>query len=137
MNKLLVTLPTEDTTMSKLHVALACAMAIVLVLPAQAQDQPRDDQVRQDQPQQLNDQTRIDNPQERNDPSRQEQLRRGQPTGDMDSLQQARPDPMARPDPGATGLSAEYSAELSRCDQMSGNQKTQCIESVMKKFGQM
>ena len=55
----------------------------------------------------------------------------------MDVTRAARPDPVARPDNAARGTSAEYSAELKRCDPFTGNEKTQCLESVMKKFGQM
>ena len=113
------------------YIAMASAVALALIGSARAED-PRDDQVRRDQPEQRDDLSRRDNPQERNDPARQEQYPQGQPayTG---GGQLARPDPKT-PDPG---VSAEYSAELKQCDRFDANQKTQCLEAVMKKFGQM
>jgi hypothetical protein len=120
-----------EDTMRKLYIAMAGAVALALIGAARAAD-PRNDEVRQDQPQQRDDQSRRDNPQERNDPARQEQYIQGQPA-DMGGSQQARPDPKT-PDPGAA---AEYSAQLKQCDRFDANQKTQCLEAVMKKFGQM
>lgn len=115
--------------MSRLHiVALAGAMA--LAGAAQA-DQPRDNPTREDQTQQRDNHGRIDDPRERNDQTRQEQARQNQPGGDLGGNQPA------QSEPESTGTLAEYAAELKKCDQMSGNQKTQCVESVKKKFGQM
>lgn len=87
-------------------------------------------------PQQRNDPSRQDNPQQRNDPSRQDEASQNRPAG-TSAGQQARPDPNASPDEGTTGTSAEYSAELKKCKRFSANEKTQCLEAVMKKFGQM
>jgi hypothetical protein len=122
--------------MTGLATGIGLALALVLTIPAMAQDQARDDQTRKDQPQQRNDQIRQDNPQQRNDPSRQDEASQNQPAGTSAS-QQARPDPKTRPDTESTGTSAEYSAELKKCDRFSGNEKTQCLETTMKKFGQM
>ena len=113
------------------YIAMASAVALALIGAARAED-PRDDQVRRDQPEQRDDLSRRDNPQERNDPARQEQYPQGQPA-DTGGGQLARPDPKT-PDPGAA---AEYSAQLKQCDRFDANQKTQCLEAVMKKFGQM
>jgi hypothetical protein len=121
-----------EDTMRKLYIAMAGAVALALIGSARAED-PRNDEVRQDQPQQRDDQNRRDNPQERNNPARQEQYAPGQPA-DMGGSQQARPDPKTDHPPRA---SAEYSAELKQCDRFDGNQRTQCLEAVMKKFGQM
>ena len=114
---------------------MGLAVALALTGAAMAQDQSRDDQTRKDQPQQRNDPSRLDNPQQRNDRSRQDEPSQNQPAGT--SAEQARPDPNARPDKGITGTSAEYSAELKKCGRFSANEKTQCLEAVMKKFGQM
>ena len=121
-----------------METAAGVGLAVVLALTgvAMAQDQSRDDQTRKDQPQQRNDSSRLDNPQQRNDPLRQDEASQNQPAG-TSAGQQARPDPKARPDKGATGTSVEYSAELKKCERFSANEKTQCIEAVMKKFGQM
>ncbi len=118
---------------NKSHIAaLAGAFALVLAGTAAAQ---RDDQTRQDQPQQRNNQTRTDNPEQRNDASREESLPY-QPAA-ANPGEQARPDPKTRPDPGTTGASAEYAAELKKCDRLDGAQRTQCIQATMKRFGQM
>ena len=120
-----------------LHLAMGSAIALALVGPASADDPDRDDQTRQDRPRQLNDPNRRDDPQERNDAKRQEppsmQNRTDVPAADG----QARPDPKASPDPGATGSSADYSAELKKCDPLAVVERTKCIESVKKKFGQL
>jgi len=60
-----------EDTMRKLYIAMAGAVALALIGAARAAD-PRNDEVRQDQPQQRDDQSRRDNPQERNDPARQD-----------------------------------------------------------------
>ena len=112
------------------------AVALALTGAAMAQDQSRDDQARKDQHQQRNDPGRQDTPQQRNDPSRQDEASQSRPAGTSPG-QQARPDPNARPDEGTTGTSAEYSAELKKCKRFSANEKTQCLEAVMRKFGQM
>ena len=112
------------------------AVAIALAGPAIAQDAARDNQTRTDQPQQRNNPTRQDNPQQRNDPTRQDEASQNLPAGTSAS-QQARPDPQDRHDYTPTGTSLEYSAELKKCERFSANEKTQCIEAVMKKFGQM
>ena len=114
---------------------MGLAVALALTGAAMAQDQSRDDQTRKDQPQQRNDPSRLDNPQQRNDRSRQDEPSQNQPAGT--SAEQARPDPNARPDTGTTGTSAEYSAELKKCGRFTANEKTQCLEAVMKKYGQM
>ena len=112
------------------------AVALALTGAAMAQDQSRDDQTRKDQPQQRNDSSRQDDPRQRNDPSRQDEASQNQPVG-TSAGQLARPDPNARPDKATTGTSAEYSAELKKCERFTANEKTQCLEAVMKKFGQM
>ena len=114
---------------------MGLSVALALTGVAMAQDQSRDDQTRKDQPQQRNDPSRQDNPQQRNDASRQDQPSRNQLAGT--SAVQARPDPNASFETGTTGTSAEYSAELKKCGRFSANEKTQCLEAVMKKFGQM
>ena len=114
---------------------MGLAVALALTGAAMAQNESRDDQTRKDQPQQRNNPSRLDNPQQRNDRSRQDEASRNQPAGP--SAEQARPDPDARPDKGTTGTSAGYSAELKKCGRFSANEKTQCLEAVMKKFGQM
>jgi hypothetical protein len=123
--------------MRKLYIAMAGAVALALIGAARAED-PRNDEVRPDQPQQRDDQNRRDNPQERNDPARQEQYIEGQPA-DMGGSQQSGSQQQARPDPKTAypRASVEYSAELKQCDRFDGNLKTQCLEAVMKKFGQM
>ena len=125
-----------EKKMMKMAAGLGLAVALALTGAALAQDQSRDDQTRKDQPQQRDDSSRLDNPQQRNDPSRQDEASQNQPAG-TSAGQQARPDPKARPDKGTTGTSVEYSAELKKCERFSANEKTQCIEAVMKKFGQM
>ena len=115
---------------------MGLAVALALTGAAMAQDQSRDDQTRKDQPQERNDPSRLDNPQQRNDPSRQDEASQNRPAG-TSAGQQARPDPHARPDQGTMGTSAEYSAELKKCGRFSANEKTQCLEAVMRKFGQM
>ena len=126
--------------MKKKTMEIAAGVGLVVALAltgaAMAQDQSRDDQTRKDQPQQRNDPSRQDNPQQRNDPSRQDEASQNRPAG-TSAGQQARPDPNASPDEGTTGTSAEYSAELKKCKRFSANEKTQCLEAVMKKFGQM
>jgi hypothetical protein len=112
------------------------AIAIVVAGAVMAQEPARDDQTRKDQPQQRNNPTRQDNPQQRNDPTRQDEASQNQPAGTSAS-QRGRPDPQARPDYAPTGTSAEYSAELKKCERFSASEKTQCIEAVMKRFGQM
>ena len=115
---------------------MSFAVAMVLAGDAFAQDAARDNQSRTDQPQQRNNPTRQDNPQQRNDPTRQDEASQNLPAGTSAS-QQARPDPQDRPDYTPTGTSVEYSAELKKCERFSAYEKTQCIEAVMKKFGQM
>ena len=126
--------------MKKKTMEMAAGVGLVVALTltgaAMAQDQSRDDQTRKDQPRQRNDPSRQDNPQQRNDSSRQDEASQNRPAGTSAS-QQARPDPNARPDEGTTGTSAEYSAELKKCERFSANEKTRCLEAVMKKFGQM
>ena len=115
---------------------MGLSVALALTGVAMAQDQSRDNQTRKDQPEQRNDPSRQDDPQQRNDPSRQDKASQNQPAG-TSAGQQARPDPKVRPDKGTTGTTAEYSAELKKCGRFSANEKTQCLEAVMKKFGQM
>jgi hypothetical protein len=115
--------------MKKLYGGIAGVMALALVGVANAED-PRNNETRQDQPLQRDDQSRVDNPQQRNNSVRQE-------NAEPDVIRPARPDPVARPDTSAAGTSAEYLAELKRCDPLSGNEKTACLEQVMKKYGQM
>jgi hypothetical protein len=115
--------------MKKLYGGIAGALALALVGAANADD-PRNNETQQDQPLQRDNQSRVDNPQERNNPVRQEYA-------EPDVTRPARPDPVARPDTSAAGTSAEYVAELKRCDPLSGNEKTACLEQVMKKYGQM
>jgi hypothetical protein len=120
-----------EDRMKKLHIGFAAAIALALSGAVTAAD-PRNNETRQDQPQQRDDQSRRDSPQERNNPARQaEQPYQAQPADSGGSLQ-------ARPDPGTAGTPPQYSAELKRCDRLEDAAlKTQCLESVMKKFGQM
>ena len=124
------------TKTREMAAGMGMAIALALTGAAMAQDQSRDDQTRKDQPQQRNDPSRRDNPEQRNDASRQDEASQSLPAG-TSAGQQARPDPTARPDKGTTGTSAEYSAELKKCERFSANEKTQCLEAVLKKFGQM
>ena len=120
----------------ELVMGMGVCVALALTGAAMAQDQSRDNQTRKDQPEQRNDPSRQDDPQQRNDPSRKYEASQNQPAG-TSAGQQARPDPHARPDQGTMGTSAEYSAELKKCGRFSANEKTQCLEAVMRKFGQM
>lgn len=120
--------------MRNLNIVLAAAMAFAVVGLAAAED-PRDDQARQDRPKQRDDLGKRDNPQTRNDPTRQDQSQ-NEPAG-ASASEQARPDPKEKPDGRATGTSAEYAAELKKCDPLSLTEKAKCMDAAKAKFGQM
>ena len=57
-----------------------------------------------------------------------------------DTQQGAQPDTQAQPagQPGdVSAKEQEYLAALTKCESLSGNEKTKCIEAAKKKFGEM
>ena len=99
--------------MNRFVLMTLCCAAAALSGTAAA-DPLRDDQNRPELNGQRENQTRQDDPVQRDDQSRQDPDQR-------DGYPQV----------------PYYSAELRKCDSLSGAEKTRCVDAVKRKFGQM